>query len=236
MLDDNGFQKGLMDFPLGEDVTSVLPEHRDKLIPVVLRLLFGRMKTTKGTKDKGKGKDLTEKRRNQVFHYIMALSEEHIKYFLDIIYADLYTGCDLGSSSIYEYILAGKPAPRKGTKEMQFILNTTKCIMLKLEQLMNKNLDYVLETILWIGYQVDTVYRETGSVATVKTARKSVYELLALFCELFPKFEFGVNAEKVMFQCFIWKGLENFEKEFIQSPSGILSILLTWAKQRKFHR
>ena len=76
LLDDEDFKKELIAFPLSEDTSDIKAEHRDALLPVVLRLLYGRLRATKkGKKDGGKG--AVAGRRITILHHLMDLSEDH---------------------------------------------------------------------------------------------------------------------------------------------------------------
>ena len=175
-------------------------------------------------------------RRTQILHYIMDLSEDHIRYFLSIIFHELYTDCDMDGLSVFEYILAGKSAPSKECSQLQAILDTTHAIVAKLGHLMDKNLGYILETIVWIGYIVDSACKSTGKVSVYKTVRNSVYALLSTFYAKFPTFAYTQQIDGAVFKAFVWQSLENFDRDFIHSPSGLLQLVLTWSRERSYHR
>lgn len=91
LLDDKDFKKELLEFTLTEEGGAVKAEHRADLIPIILRLLYGRMRSAKNGGGKQGG---TAARRIQILHYVMDFSEQQIRYFLDIVFADLYVDVD----------------------------------------------------------------------------------------------------------------------------------------------
>ncbi len=184
----------------------------------------------KGNDDQKNGG--AEKRKSQVLRYIMDCSEEHVKLFLNILYARVYDNCDLGGGSAIDYILASKPAPHMYNSKISTIINNTNLIVTTLEQFMASNRGYILEIILWIGYLAES--KDQWSPAN-KNIRNDSYKLLILFCYKFPDHEYTDKVVEAIFQCFVWRNLMNFYK-FTTTPHALLKLVLVWAKNREFHR
>ena len=162
----------------------------------------------------------------------MDCSEEHVKLFLNILYARVYDNCDLGDGSAIDYILACKPAPHMYNSKISTIINNTQLIVTTLEQFMASNRGYILEIILWIGYLAES--KDQWSPAN-KNIRNDSYKLLILFCYKFPDHEYTDKVVEAIFQCFVWRNLRNFYK-YTTTPHALLKLVLVWAKNREFHR
>jgi U3 small nucleolar RNA-associated protein 20 len=91
LIDEKQFKSELLAFPLGEETTDIKPEHREDLIPVVLRLLYGRMRAAKAGKKHG-GRGAIQGRRALIMHHMLALPEQEVRYFFNLIFEDLFTG------------------------------------------------------------------------------------------------------------------------------------------------
>ena len=236
LLEDKDFKSELIGFPLGEENSEIKLEHREQVIPVVLRILYGRMRAVKkGKKDGGKG--AVSARRTLILHHLLDLSEEHIRYFLDLVYNELYSGSDLKEDQvIYEYILKNGKAPEKSIKQLQASVEMLQSVINKLGKLMNKNLDYILQTIIWIGFIVTSHYETHGKVVGYKAVRNAVYSQLSSFFSRFTEYEFSSQAETTIFRIFVWKPLENFDKDYIHSPSGLLQLILCWSREPRYRR
>jgi U3 small nucleolar RNA-associated protein 20 len=91
LIDEKQFKSELLAFPLGEETTDIKPEHREDLMPVLLRLLYGRMRAAKAGKKHG-GRGAIQGRRALIMHHMLALPEQEVRYFFNLIFEDLFTG------------------------------------------------------------------------------------------------------------------------------------------------
>ena len=153
----------------------------------------------RGKKDGGKG--AISARRNLILHTLLDLSEDNIRYFMDLCFGELYTGSDIkNNDDVYQYIQSGGKAPAKNVKELQAHIEMIHAIIGKLGQLMEMNLGYVLRTIVWIGYIVDELNKTSGKVVGFKAVRNSVYAKLSLFFSKFNGFVYTPSAEETIFK------------------------------------
>ena len=203
------------------------------MLPIVLRVLYGRLRAAKrGKKDGGKG--AIHAKRTLILHQLMDLSEDHLRYFFDLWFEELYSGADLQGRSIYEYILEGGTAPEKNMKLLQACIEMIQAILHKLGSLMNKNLDYILQTIVWIGFVVTS--QSSSKAVGYKAVRNSVYSQISAFFSKFVEFSYSARAEEAVYHTFVWRPLENFDKDYIHSPSGVLQLVLCWSKEPRYWR
>ena len=117
LLEEKDFKQELLAFPLGQEESSIAEEHRQDLMPVILRLLYGRMRAKKAGKKAG-GRAVVVARRGLVLHHLMALQEHELKIFLDLVFNDLFeTGQK--DENLFEYILQQKDIPERSSGQMQ---------------------------------------------------------------------------------------------------------------------
>jgi U3 small nucleolar RNA-associated protein 20 len=101
LIDEKQFKSELLAFPLGEETTDIKPEHRADLMPVLLRLLYGRMRAAKAGKKHG-GRGAIQGRRALIMHHMLALPEQEVRYFFNLVFEDLFTGSvGLGTKHIF---------------------------------------------------------------------------------------------------------------------------------------
>jgi U3 small nucleolar RNA-associated protein 20 len=102
------------------------------------------------------------------------------------------------------------------------------------------NRTLVLETIIWIGFVVTAVETNMdksvsggggGGSSSLRSVRNAAYAQLSAFFTTYPDYELSATAEKAIFSVFVWRPLANFDSEFIHSPTGLLSLILTWSKE-----
>ena len=82
-------------------------EHRAELLPVILRLLYGRMRAVKAGGRKKGGKGTVTARRGLILQHLMELSEAELLVFFELVFRDLFTGSQLGEARVAEHILQG---------------------------------------------------------------------------------------------------------------------------------
>ena len=120
LLEEKDFKQELLAFPLGQEDSSISEEHRQDVMPVILRLLYGRMRAKKAGK-KGGGRAVVVARRGLVLHNLMALPEHELKIFLDLVFSDLFEEGQM-SSNLFQYILEEKDIPERSSGQMQVSL------------------------------------------------------------------------------------------------------------------
>ena len=121
LLEEKDFKQELLAFPLGQEESSIAEEHRPDLMPVILRLLYGRMRAKKAGK-KGGGRAVVVARRGLVLHNLMALPEHELKIFLDLVFNDLFEEGQK-DENLFQYILEQKDIPERSSGQMQVMIN-----------------------------------------------------------------------------------------------------------------
>jgi U3 small nucleolar RNA-associated protein 20 len=240
LLDEKQFKSELLAFPIGEENTDIKPEHRADLMPVILRLLYGRMRAAKAGKKHG-GRGAILGRRMLILHHMLAVPEEEVSYFFHLIFKDLYTDSQISdetspvSGDVFEYIVSGGRAPEKNSRQLQAAVEMVEVILKKMGQLLApKNRLVLLKTIVWIGFVIMTDTKAgtgEGGGSGLRAVRNAAYAQLAAFFTTYPDTEIAPEAEAAVFKVFVWRPLANFDSEFIHSPTGLLSLLATWAKE-----
>ena len=147
---------------------------------------------------------------------------------MNLLFQELYSGGVEEGGDVYQYILEGGAAPKKSMKQLQACIELLQAVMLKLGKLMKDNLEYIFQTILWIGFIVaDSSTKALG----YKAVRNSVYSQMSTFFAKFTQFTVPERGMDAVYRIFVWKPLENFDKDYIHSPTGLLQLILCWSKE-----
>jgi len=234
LLEEKDFKSELLAFPLAGDDTQIKEEHRTDFIPIVLRVLYGRLRSKKaGGKAQG-GKGTVNARRGLVLQNMMELSEDEMTIFFDLVFRDLFTGSNLAEGeNVFEYILKGGEHVVKTSMQMQACLEMVQVIMSKLGKLLSSSLSYLLSVITWLGFTVQKLIA-AENYSNLKSVRNNVYSLLATFYNKYTSYQFSETEQKAIFEVFVWRMLDNFESDFIHSSSGLLQLFLSWSKTQAF--
>ena len=234
-LDEKDFRTELVAFPLAGQDTLIKAEHREDIVPVIMRILFGRLRAVKsGGKKKG-SKGNVNARRGLILHHMMELSEAEMMIFFDLIFRDLFTGVEIkqgDSEGLYEHILQGGDCPDKSTQQLQACIEMMQVIFSKLGKLLDTSLDYLLSVIIWIGFILHN--KTAGDRA--RAVRNSLYSLMATFFYKYSSHQWSNSATSAMMKVFIWKMVDKFETDSLQTTSGLLQVLMAWSKEEKYHQ
>ncbi|KAG8539047.1 hypothetical protein GDO81_021552, partial [Engystomops pustulosus] len=84
LLQDRHFKDEIVHFSISEETSVVKPEHRADLMPVLMRLLYGRMRSKTGSKTEGKAAAGT--RMAIVLRFLAGSQNEEIHMYLDLLY------------------------------------------------------------------------------------------------------------------------------------------------------
>eukprot|EP00092_Neocalanus_flemingeri_P037576 GFUD01040911.1.p1 GENE.GFUD01040911.1~~GFUD01040911.1.p1 ORF type:complete len:2557 (+),score=666.17 GFUD01040911.1:40-7710(+) len=234
LLDEKDFKAELIAFPLAGEDTPIKEEHRADFIPIILRILYGRLRAKKAGGKKQGGKGTVNARRGLILHHMMELSEDEMTVFFDLVFKDLFTGSNLGiGENVNEYILNGGDAVDKSSKQMQACIEMVQVIISKLGKLLNTSLTYILSVINWLGFTVQKMI-DVENHSNLKSLRNTIYSVLANFYNKYTNYQFTETENQAVFQVFVWKMLENFESDFIHSSSGVLQLLMSWSKTQAY--
>uniref|UniRef100_A0A2K5MGK5 UTP20 small subunit processome component n=1 Tax=Cercocebus atys TaxID=9531 RepID=A0A2K5MGK5_CERAT len=84
LLEDRSFKEEIVHFSISEDNTVVKTAHRADLFPILMRILYGRMKNKTGSKTQGKSASGT--RMAIVLRFLAGTQPEEIQIFLDLLF------------------------------------------------------------------------------------------------------------------------------------------------------
>ncbi|GBP37217.1 Small subunit processome component 20 homolog [Eumeta japonica] len=100
LVDDKKFKDELTLFKITEDAQSIRMEHRDEVVPIILRILYGKMISKQGTEKKSGG----QTKRAMVMRYLAGCNENELKTFIDMAFSYFQTFMDMSPIDIYQEI------------------------------------------------------------------------------------------------------------------------------------
>ncbi|ORY77397.1 armadillo-type protein [Protomyces lactucae-debilis] len=215
------------------DETMIESDHRPEVIPVVARILYGKMITRRHANSQKKGLGNS---RTIVLSAIASMPPQDLGIFLQL-FLKSFTGVALVDKTRPDYvILAGEDVPLR--KQLGY------CTMMEdtLEQLAGKILPYVegsLDALLYCFVSatqtIETLMDTPDAEIKIKAARSirhSVYHTLNLMFTYCRDFTWQPYM-KAIFQHFVDPRLEKLPNESSQNPSGVLKLLGNWASSPK---
>ena len=231
LLEEKDFKAELLAFPLGGEDTLIKPEHREELLPIILRILYGRMRAKKSGKAAG-GKAQVSSRRGLVLHHLMELPESELRLFFDLVFKDLFEDEQQAGGDLFQHVLEGLEVPVRGARQMQACTEMVQVMLSKLGKLLTPALlSYLLSVITWLG-AVTQQQLDSESTSPLRSLRNTIFSTLASFYSRFDEHKISDKEQSAVLKVFLWSLLPSFTTDFIHSSSGLLLLLLAWSRDK----
>ncbi|QSZ35764.1 hypothetical protein DSL72_006886 [Monilinia vaccinii-corymbosi] len=232
LLDEARFKDEITILLQGQ--TLVQPEHREALLPILLRLLYGRTISRKGA---GSGKQGMEARRLTV---LRNLSVQDIGGFLDIALGNL-KDLDMVKEgavqmSVFEKKLLGARKQLGFTNMMEAVL---KELATKVVPLTRKLLEAVLYCLVIASRQLqgESVEEteddeETSKTSLFKVVRQTGLKCLILLFNHSAEFDWSPYVDLIVTEIVLPR-IDNLPIETAQGVSGLLRLFYAWSSSMK---
>ncbi|KZF22404.1 putative HEAT repeat protein [Xylona heveae TC161] len=236
ILDDARFREEISIFVRGTaDAATMREEHKPELMPVLLRLLYGRLVVRKGS-----GSGSQEARRKAVLESLAQFSESDFEEFINIA---------LGALGSVKIVENGKINPELLRKElldtrkhlglMNMIQTMLSVVGTQLEPLAGRFVDPVLYCLIRASRKLsadsEEQDEETGQsmqVSLQKSVRQVGYRCLNQLFSIAPGLAWD-NYMPTIFEEIINPRLDQLPVQTAQSVSAPLQIFSTWSSSRK---
>ncbi|XP_022111823.1 small subunit processome component 20 homolog [Acanthaster planci] len=239
LMEDNKFRETLVQFSIDETTGVVAANHREGLLPILLRLLYGKMmsKTGPGTQGKSGG----AVRRSTILRFIAGSSSNELSVFLDLVLEpcrqvlkdDCYT-------TMTEYLDSLSPSTVIPLKKQQSMLDTIGVIFSKLGHRIAPFATSILHlvTTLLASYAKLLDQRsqiQTYAVGQLKRLRQLALLRLAEFFSVFEHHPLSASEIDCIFEAAVWPQIDSLANECLASPTPLLKLIFVWSKYSRFH-
>lgn len=222
-LDNDRFREQLSVFlGVGSEDSVIKDEHRQVLMPVLLRVLYGRMIAKGGAAAKGGG---LESRRKAVFIELTRFGDETLSQFLSI---------SLGPLGTLELLLDGEVNDEALGKELmtprkqQGLLNMLKDMLTTLKKSFSALAKHLIEPILYCLFRAAAIMGAGEADSMVHSVRQMSLQCLVTMFEQFPDLQWVAYIRPIFYR-FINQRLANLSVETAHSISGLMKLFGAWA-------
>lgn len=238
LVDEKKFKDELTQFKITEDAKNIQPEHREHVIPIILRILYGKMTSKLGADKKGGG----QTRRSLVMRYLAGCNEDELKMFIEMAFAQFKQYMTMGPLEIREHVIATLDlksviAPGK----LHSVLNLFEVVREYFGGYMKDNL---LKELLNIFYAVcctiggvleqgDKVH--VGYVKVMKNLRTLSLSILRKQFDQFDKYPWSKDEVYVLFQTILWPLISKLHIEGVLNPTILLKLINTWCQNPRYY-
>ncbi|CAG9093810.1 unnamed protein product [Plutella xylostella] len=238
LVDDKKFKDELTLFKITEDSQNIQLEDREHVIPIVLRILYGKMTSKLGAEKKGGG----QARRSLIMRYLAGCNEAEQKIFIEMAFSYVNRYMAMSPKEIYEDTIKNidlKAITSPG--KLHSILNLFEVVReyfggyMKDELLSQlfKIFYSVCSTISAVLSQGDKVH--IGYVKVMKNLRQIAISSLRKLFEQFDKYPWSKEELHVIFETLVWPLLPRLHIEGIHSPTALLKLFNTWCLNPRYY-
>ncbi|XP_076467049.1 small subunit processome component 20 homolog [Babylonia areolata] len=240
LMDDKTFKTEVVLFSVDEETTQVSAEHRQELLPFLMRILYGKMLSKAGNETSGKRR--SDVRRSIVLRFLAGCSSSELQYFLDLVFGPFkafVTGDPVKMVKEASSVDLKNVIP---PKRMKGVLGAVLVVTEKLGSLLHdNNARSVLHLMLGVAATCAACLRQRETIkasaaAMLKSVRQMVFNKLIQFFEEFDDFHFTEEESDAILEAFVWPQLGRLTLESKCQPSLLLKLLQCWCQDPKhFH-
>ncbi|KAA8580001.1 hypothetical protein FQN60_005536 [Etheostoma spectabile] len=220
LLDDKHFKEEIVHFNITEETGVVNASHRAKLIPLLMRILFGRLRSKAGSKFQGKASAST--RSSIILRFLAGCQAEELGIFIDLL---LEPVCHHSQAVAETDVAAVLPLGRQHS-----LLNIINVLIQKLGHLIHSYLPKVLQILLCVTASVSTLLDNNRD----QNLRRLGILRIQDFFDGFDSYSFSEDELDAVFQAVIWPQVCRLPTESPYSPTPLLKLIHVWCKNARF--
>ncbi|XP_029455579.1 small subunit processome component 20 homolog [Rhinatrema bivittatum] len=238
LLEDKNFKEEIVHFSISEENAIVKVPHRPDLVPVIMRILYGRMRSKTGSKTKGKS--AAGSRMSIVLRFLAGSLPEELQMFLDLLYEPVrhFSNGDCQSAVLraLEGLDLSKVLP---LGRQHSLFNSFEVVLKNLGHLIVQYLPEILRIILCMTATVSHILQQREKIQLrfinpLKNLRRLGIKRVAEFFDDFESYNFTVEEINSVFHAVVWPQINRLAAESQHSPTLLLKLIHAWAKNARY--
>ncbi|XP_075932289.1 small subunit processome component 20 homolog [Anarhichas minor] len=238
LLDDRHFKEEIVHFNISEETGVIDASHRARLIPLLMRILFGRLRSKAGSKFQGKASAAT--RSSIILRFLAGCQPEELGIFIDLLLEPVCHHSQGSCLAAVEKALAetdvGAVLP---LGRQHSLLNIINVVIQKLGHLIHIYLPKVLQILLCVTASVSLVLDNrdqlrAGCISPLKNLRQLGILRIQDFFEGFDSYNFSADELDAVFQAVVWPQVCRLPTESTYSPTPLLKLIHVWCKNARY--
>uniref|UniRef100_A0A4W5L4R2 UTP20 small subunit processome component n=1 Tax=Hucho hucho TaxID=62062 RepID=A0A4W5L4R2_9TELE len=238
LLDDKHFKDEIVHFNISEEKAVVDASHRAQLIPLLMRVLFGRMRSKTGSKFQGKSGAV--QRSSIVLRFLAGCQSEELGMFIDLLLEPVcHHGQGLCLAAVERAIAETDSSAVLPLGRQHSLLNIVNTVISKLGHLIHTHLPKVLQIVLCVTASVSTILNQreqlkAGCIAPLKNLRRLGVLRIQDFFDGFDSYSFTPDELDAVFQATVWPQVCRLPTESPYSPTPLLKLIHVWSKNARY--
>ncbi|XP_062913663.1 small subunit processome component 20 homolog [Mobula hypostoma] len=238
LLEDKSFKEEIVHFSIAEESTIVAAAHRTELIPVIMRILYGRMRSKTGSKTQGRSG--ASARVTIVLHFLAGSLPQELRVFLDLFLEPVKHltegSCLLAVLRSAQSVDLCSVLP---LGRQHGLLNNIEVLMKKLGHLINDYLPELLQILLCITASVSQMLQlrdqiKPRYITLLKHLRRLGIDQIAAFFTSFDSYAFTADEIDAVFHGTVWPQISRLPSEGQYAPTSLLKLIHIWSKNSRY--
>nr|XP_056703398.1 small subunit processome component 20 homolog [Euleptes europaea] len=238
LLEDKSFKEEIVHFSISEENTIIKTQHRPELIPVLMRILYGRMRNKTGNKTQGKSAAAT--RMAIVLRFLAGSLPEEIRMFLDLLFEPVKhfsNGCC--HSAVLQAMEKLDLSQVLPLGRQHSLFNTLDVVLKNMGHLISQYLPEIFQILLCMAAAVSHILQQREKIQLkfinpLKNLRKLGVKLVADFFSNFETYSFSVEEIDAVFHAVVWPQVTRLASESQYSPTLLLKIIHIWSRNPRY--
>ncbi|EER41666.1 HEAT repeat protein [Histoplasma capsulatum H143] len=231
LVDDARFRDELSVFlNVSQEANTIKEDHRADLLPVLLRLLYGKIVARGGSRG---GQGTQEARRKTILRTISQLSENDFDHFIQISFGPLNDVSVLETDAKHVQPLEQEIiGVRKQYGLLKMVETMFETLKTKMSPFVERSMNVILYCLVRAGRKLKEDSSENHHSSLIRSIRQTGVHCLDLVFSISPYYDWTPYMP-LIFNEIISPRLSNFSVETAQSVSGLLHLFHTWASSPK---
>ncbi|KYO17523.1 small subunit processome component 20-like protein [Alligator mississippiensis] len=238
LLEDKSFKEEIVHFSISEENTIVKTQHRPDLVPVLVRILYGRMRNKTGSKTQGKSAAGT--RMSIVLRFLAGSLPEEIRMFLDLLFEPVKHfsngPCQMAVLQTVSQLDLSKVLP---LGRQHSLFNSLEVVLKNMGHLISQYLSEILQILLCMTATISYSLQQREKIQLrfinpLKNLRRLGIKLIAAFFSDFETYTFSSEETDAVFHAVIWPQISRLASESQYSPTLLLKLIHIWSKNPRY--
>ncbi|KAM5255099.1 small subunit processome component 20 homolog isoform 2-T2 [Hipposideros larvatus] len=238
LLEDKSFKEEIVHFNISEDNTVVKTAHRADLFPILMRILYGRMKNKTGSKTQGKSASGT--RMAIVLRFLAGTQPEEIQIFLDLLFEPVKHfkngECHTAVIQAVEDLDLSKVLP---LGRQHGILNSLEIVLKNISHLISTYLPKILQILLCMTATVSHILDQREKIQLrlinpLKNLRRLGIKMVTDIFLDWESYQFRTEEIDAVFHGAVWPQVSRLGSESQYSPTPLLKLISIWSRNARY--
>ncbi|XP_078273235.1 small subunit processome component 20 homolog isoform X2 [Rhinoraja longicauda] len=238
LLEDKHFKEEIIHFSIAEETTIVAADHRTELVPVIMRILYGRMKSKTGSRTQGRSGATS--RVTIVLHFLAGSLPQELRVFLDLLLEPvkhLTQGSCL--DAVLESVKTLDLSKVLPLGRQHGLLNSIEVVMKKLGHLIHHYLPELLQILLCLTATVSHMLQlrdqiKPKCVNLLKYLRRLGIDQITAFFTSFESYAFTADEIEAVFHGTVWPQISRLPTEGQYAPTSLLKLIHIWSRNSRY--